>query len=167
MCHVHARPCPSTGWALNRRFGLTSGTAAMLAQGGGGVLRVMSATSSSFALSTRIQGTRSSFCWLCDVPVHPRCALLTEMMLHWTALHQSVAQHLMAGSCCCSDADAFRNADHTPHWVGEKGKQYKTEVVYMAMETTWHPQCQTTACAGGPLSCPQGDRFAMMLPASL
>ena len=36
-CHAHARPCPSTGWALNRRFGLTSGTAAVLAQGGGGV----------------------------------------------------------------------------------------------------------------------------------
>ena len=37
MCHAHARPCLSTGWALNRRFGLTSGTAAVLAQGGGGV----------------------------------------------------------------------------------------------------------------------------------
>ena len=36
-CHSHARPCLSTGWALNRRFGLTSGTAAVLAQGGGGV----------------------------------------------------------------------------------------------------------------------------------
>ena len=35
MCHAHARPCPSTGWALNRRFGLTSGTVAVLAQGGG------------------------------------------------------------------------------------------------------------------------------------
>ena len=36
MCHAHARPCLSTGWALNHRFGLTSGTAAVLAQGGGG-----------------------------------------------------------------------------------------------------------------------------------
>ena len=36
MCHAHARPCLSTGWALNRRFGLTFGTAAVLAQGGGG-----------------------------------------------------------------------------------------------------------------------------------
>ena len=38
MCHAHARPCLSTGWALNRRFGLTAGTAAVLAQGGGGYL---------------------------------------------------------------------------------------------------------------------------------
>ena len=36
MCRVHARRCLSTGWALNRRFDLTFGTAAMLAQGGGG-----------------------------------------------------------------------------------------------------------------------------------
>ena len=36
MCHAHARPCLSTGWALNRLFGLTSGTAAVLAQRGGG-----------------------------------------------------------------------------------------------------------------------------------
>ena len=36
MCHAHAQPCLSTGWALNRRFGLTAGTAAVLAQGGGG-----------------------------------------------------------------------------------------------------------------------------------
>ena len=36
MCHAHARPCLSTGWALKRRFGLTSGTAAVLAQRGGG-----------------------------------------------------------------------------------------------------------------------------------
>ena len=36
MCHAHARPCLSTGWALHHRFGLTSGTAAVLAQGGGG-----------------------------------------------------------------------------------------------------------------------------------
>ena len=36
MCHAHAGPCLSTGWTLNRRFGLTSGTAAVLAQGGGG-----------------------------------------------------------------------------------------------------------------------------------
>ena len=35
-CVAHARPCLSTGWALNHRFGLTSGTAAVLAQGGGG-----------------------------------------------------------------------------------------------------------------------------------
>ena len=35
MCHAHARPCLSTGWALNRRFGRTSETAAVLAQGGG------------------------------------------------------------------------------------------------------------------------------------
>ena len=37
VCHTHARPCLSTGWALNRRFDLTFGTTAMLAQGGGGV----------------------------------------------------------------------------------------------------------------------------------
>ena len=37
MCHTHARPCLSTGWALNRRFDLTFGTATVLAQGGGGV----------------------------------------------------------------------------------------------------------------------------------
>ena len=35
----HARPCLSTGWALNRRFDLTFGTAAVLAQGGGGYTR--------------------------------------------------------------------------------------------------------------------------------
>ena len=32
---VTARPYLSTGWALNRRFGLISGTAAVLVQGGG------------------------------------------------------------------------------------------------------------------------------------
>ena len=36
VCCAHAQPCLSTGWALNRRFGRTSGTAAVLAQGGGG-----------------------------------------------------------------------------------------------------------------------------------
>ena len=36
MCRVHARPCLSTGLALNRRFDLIFGTAAVLAQGGGG-----------------------------------------------------------------------------------------------------------------------------------
>ena len=35
MCRAHARPCLSTGWALNRRFDETFGTAAVLAQGGG------------------------------------------------------------------------------------------------------------------------------------
>ena len=35
VCHTHARPCLGTGWALNRRFDLTFGTAAVLAQGGG------------------------------------------------------------------------------------------------------------------------------------
>ena len=35
VCHAHARPCLSTVWALNRRFDLTFGTAAVLAQGGG------------------------------------------------------------------------------------------------------------------------------------
>ena len=35
-CHAHAQPCLSTGWALNRHFDLTFGTAAVLAQGGGG-----------------------------------------------------------------------------------------------------------------------------------
>ena len=35
VCRAHARPCLSTGWALNRRFDLTFGTAAVLAQGGG------------------------------------------------------------------------------------------------------------------------------------
>ena len=40
MCHTHARPCLSTGWALDRRFDLTFGTAAVLAQGGGGATRV-------------------------------------------------------------------------------------------------------------------------------
>ena len=38
VCRAHARPCLSTGWALNRRFDLTFRTAAVLAQGGGGVL---------------------------------------------------------------------------------------------------------------------------------
>ena len=37
VCHAHARPCLNTGWALNRRFDLTFGTASVLAQGGGGV----------------------------------------------------------------------------------------------------------------------------------
>ena len=37
-CRAHARPCLSTGWVLNRRFHLTFGTAAVLAQGGEGTL---------------------------------------------------------------------------------------------------------------------------------
>ena len=37
VCHTQARSCLSTGWALNRCFAWTSGTAAVLAQGGGGV----------------------------------------------------------------------------------------------------------------------------------
>ena len=36
VCRAHARPCLSTGWALNRRFDQTFGTVAVLAQGGGG-----------------------------------------------------------------------------------------------------------------------------------
>ena len=36
VCRMHARPCLSTGWALNRHFDLTFGNAAVLAQGGGG-----------------------------------------------------------------------------------------------------------------------------------
>ena len=36
VCRAHARPCLITGWALNRRFDLSFGTAAVLAQGGGG-----------------------------------------------------------------------------------------------------------------------------------
>ena len=40
VCHVHARPCLSTGWALNRRFDRTFGTAAVLAQGGGVVFHL-------------------------------------------------------------------------------------------------------------------------------
>ena len=35
VCCAHARSCLSTGWALNRRFDLIFGTAAVLAQGGG------------------------------------------------------------------------------------------------------------------------------------
>jgi hypothetical protein len=37
MCHTQARSCLSTGWALNRCFAWGFGTAAVLAQGGGGV----------------------------------------------------------------------------------------------------------------------------------
>ena len=33
VCRVHARPCLSTGWALNRLFDLTFGTAAMVRKG--------------------------------------------------------------------------------------------------------------------------------------
>ena len=40
VCHTHARPCLGTGWALNRRFDLTVGTAAVLVQGGGGGTRL-------------------------------------------------------------------------------------------------------------------------------
>ena len=36
VCCAHARPCLSTGWVLNRLFDLTFGTAAVLAQEGGG-----------------------------------------------------------------------------------------------------------------------------------
>ena len=36
VCRANARPCLSTGWALNRRFDQTFGTAAVLAQAGGG-----------------------------------------------------------------------------------------------------------------------------------
>ena len=35
VCRAHARPCLSTGWALDRRFDLTFRTAAVLVQGGG------------------------------------------------------------------------------------------------------------------------------------
>ena len=35
VCHAHARPYLSTGWALKCRFDLTFGTAAVLVQGGG------------------------------------------------------------------------------------------------------------------------------------
>ena len=37
VCHTQARSCLSTGWALNRCFAWGCGTAAVLAQGGGGV----------------------------------------------------------------------------------------------------------------------------------
>ena len=36
VCHTQARSCPSTGWALNCCFAWGFGTAAVLAQGGGG-----------------------------------------------------------------------------------------------------------------------------------
>ena len=38
VCHTQAQSCLSTGWALNRCFAWVFGTAAVLAQGGGGVL---------------------------------------------------------------------------------------------------------------------------------
>ena len=37
VCHTQAQSCLSTGWALNRCFAWGFGTAAVLAQGGGGV----------------------------------------------------------------------------------------------------------------------------------
>ena len=37
VCHTQARSCLSTGWTLNRCFAWFFGTAAVLAQGGGGV----------------------------------------------------------------------------------------------------------------------------------
>ena len=37
VCHTQAQSCLSTRWALNRYFAWVSGTAAVLAQGGGGV----------------------------------------------------------------------------------------------------------------------------------
>ena len=37
VCHTQARPCLSTGWALNRCFAWFFGTVAVLVQGGGGV----------------------------------------------------------------------------------------------------------------------------------
>ena len=36
VCHTQARSCLSPGWALNRFFAWVFGTAAVLAQGGGG-----------------------------------------------------------------------------------------------------------------------------------
>ena len=38
VCHTQARACLSTGWALNRCFVWIFGTAAVLAQGGGGIV---------------------------------------------------------------------------------------------------------------------------------
>ena len=35
VCHMQARSCLSTGWALNRCFAWFFGTVAVLAQGGG------------------------------------------------------------------------------------------------------------------------------------
>ena len=52
LCHAHARPCLSTGWALNCRFDLTFGTAAVLAQGGGDtVFFFMNPSTTSLLLS--------------------------------------------------------------------------------------------------------------------
>ena len=47
VCRAYARPCLSLGWALNRRFDLTFGTAAVLAQGGGGYKQQNHATSTT------------------------------------------------------------------------------------------------------------------------
>ena len=37
VCHTQAQSCLSMGWALDRCFAWVFGTAAVLAQGGGGV----------------------------------------------------------------------------------------------------------------------------------
>ena len=50
VCRAHARSCLSTGWALNRRFDLTFGTAAVLAQGGGGVLSFTSSSTKFYQI---------------------------------------------------------------------------------------------------------------------
>ena len=41
VCHTQAQSCLSTEWALNRCFAWVSGTAAVLAQAGGGVLKML------------------------------------------------------------------------------------------------------------------------------
>ena len=47
VCHTQARSCLSTGWALDRCFAWFCETVAVLAQGEGGGVRVMSATTPS------------------------------------------------------------------------------------------------------------------------
>ena len=63
MCHAHARPCLSTGWALNRRFGLTSGTAAVLVQGGGGYVSDLTAHSCSLWFLAVAMGMEKGVMW--------------------------------------------------------------------------------------------------------
>ena len=134
MCHAHARPCLSTGWALNRRFGLTSGTAAVLAQGGGGVYvaRVLS----------RVLPQCHTQCHATDV-----VSLLTTNM--WVV-------EVFAALCLCSGrrgcAGGWSTGSRDQRRRDHKGTQVRTREQsdnFLQLRGGWGGQGCTWGCGGG------------------
>ena len=119
VCHARARPCLSMGWALGRCFAWTFGTAAVLAQRGGGTSLRSLQSASSVKVAWKTIFCTMLCCWSTMnriVLLNPMLSLPTKRGLTPVTTKQQktpgakVQSMQYCYSCCLLDISAWQDA---------------------------------------------------------